>query len=470
MGRSIWSYTWKLGAAIAALGLSLPICAQSVPAPTSSHAASTRPAASAHPAATRPTAATRAAAATRPTAPAPATRAANPVNPASVAKTNPLLPLGVAIDNFCADLSLSPKVAPAVLPAGFGPLLSARGWQAYRERFGTEADELTRLKPSGQIAFAQRLMDAATWVPSGPELSADPPELRRYLLLRAAAIAYRTKEGYPTADKAVAAYLELMDKRSAVQVGALWSLANAISRTSVTPKPERIRYDGIAARANMQLALLMLEADQIDAAQAISKQIAYHEGWLKNDAATRAQIGRVRTEVHQAATMMDYLATQYQPAIRNDVPALTAIYLYGRYVKGNRALVADLPGRVPGSPLAEMARSLDAAARGDVAAAFSAAEGLRVAAAGTPDACIRARTLYAALQLYDEYMAAPETQRNRVQRTLARIAREGVVADGARKAGSIDPFAPVAATAPAEAPAGPARQTRLAPAPALALR
>lgn len=460
MGRPFRFCVGVLCMACGVMGVTLPISAQSVSSHASTRAATTRSSQGAR----------TATASTRPTAPAPAVRAAVP---APVVKTNPLLPLAVAVDGFFADLSLSPKDAQSALPAGFEPLVTAADWQAYRQRFGTEADSLTRLKPSGQVALAQRLIEAAADVPSGPELTADTPALRRYLLLRAAAIAYRTKEGYATADKAVAAYLELMDKQSPVQVGALWSMANAISRTSVTPKAERIRYDGIAARANMQLALLLLAADQIDAAQAIIKQIAYHEGWLKNDTTTRAQITRVRTEVRQAAAMMDYLATQYQPAIHNDVPALTAIYLYGRYVKGNAALVADLPGRVQGSSLAQLARSLDAAAAGNVGAAFMAAEALRVAAAGTPDACIKARTLYAAMQLYDVYMAAPETQRDRVQRTLARIAREGVVADGARQVGSIDPFAPAAtapAPAPAPAPATPSRQTHLAPAPALALR
>ena len=471
MGRPIRFCVGIFCTALGVIGVTLPISAQAVPraatraattrATSSTRAASTR-ATSTRPTTSRPT--------TTRTATASTSRAATQASPSPIAKTNPLLPLAVGIDNFFADLSLSPKDAPAALPAGFEPLLGAGDWQAYRRRYGAEADSLTKLKPSGQIAFALQLIEAAADVPSGPELVADTPALRRYLLLRAAAIGYRTKDGFPTADKALTAYQGLMDKRSPVQVGALWSVANVVSRTSVTPKADRIRYDGIAARANMQLALLLLEADQMAAAQALIKQIAYHEGWLKNDAATKAQIARVRTEVTHAATMMDYLGTQYQPAIRNDVPALTAIYLYGRYVKGNAALVADLPGRVPGSSLAQMARSLDAAARGDVESAFTAAEALRVAAATTPDACIKARTLYAAMQLYDTYMAAPETQKERVKRTLARIAREGVVADGARKAGSIDPFAPPPAIEPATAPAAPARQRQVVAPAALALR
>jgi len=58
------------------------------------------------------------------------------------------------------------------------------------------------------------------------------------------------------------------------------------------------------------------------------------------------------------------------------------------------------------------------------------------------------------MQLYDAYLAAPQTERDRVQRTLALIAREGVVSDGARKGITIDVFAPP--PAPANAPQPPA--------------
>ena len=132
------------------------------------------------------------------------------------------------------------------------------------------------------------------------------------MLIRAAAIAYRTKDGFPTADKAVQAYFGIMDKSSPAQVGALWSLSNIMARTAVTPKADRIRYDAIAAKANMQLALLMLNVDQIAAAESILKQIGYHEGWLKSDPATRQKIAQVRADVKQDSAMMDYLATQYQ--------------------------------------------------------------------------------------------------------------------------------------------------------------
>ena len=80
-----------------------------------------------------------------------------------------------------------------------------------------------------------------------------------------------------------------------------------------------------------------------------------------------------------------------------------------------------------------------------------------MAAANVPDARIRQRTLYAAMQLYDAFMASPATERDRIHRTLARIAREGVVADGARKGNTIDPFAaPPAAATPTPSRAAPA--------------
>ncbi|HVT83368.1 MAG TPA: hypothetical protein VHM90_22195 [Phycisphaerae bacterium] len=436
MGHGLPNKRWAgfLAAGVMGLGMALPL-------PGASRPLATRPAAS-HPATVA------AHSATRPAGRAAVSGTAHPASPSAPAlvRTNPLLPPAIGLDGFYADTSLIAKL-PAMAPLGFEPLYTSQDWVSFRERFGAEADAITHLRSSGQIAFAEKLIEGAN--------PAASPGLRRLLLTRAAAIAYRSKEGFPTADKAVQGYFAILDRKSPAQVGALWTLANTMARTSVTPKPDRIRYDGVAARANMQLALLLLDADQIDAAQAMIKQVAYHEGWLKGDAYTRGQIAQVRSLVKQQAGMMEYLATQYQPAIHNDVAALTAVYLYGRYVKQNIALVADLPGRVPESSLALLAQKLDGAAHGNMDATFAAAESLRVTAAAIPDAHIRSRTLYAAMQLYDAYMASPSTEKNRIQRTLARINREAVVSDGARRGNPIDPFAPAPATT--TAPGAPLR-------------
>ncbi len=357
--------------------------------------------------------------------------------------TNPLLPAQIPLQAFFPDLSTLDK-QPASAPVGFAPLYKPEEWQTYRNQYGAEADSNNKQKSSGQLAFAQKLIDAAA-APVAGKAPATPSGLHRLLLLRAAAIAYRTREGFTTADKAVAAFLAGMDKTSPAQVGALWTLANAMARTSVTPKPERIRYDGIAAKANMQLALLLLDADQVDAAQAIIKQIGYHEGWIKSDKsadgdATRGRIAQVRARVTQVAKMMDYLATQYGPAIHNDPNALMVVYLYGRFVKNDPSIVADLPGRVPNSPFAILAASIDAAVH-NPAAGFAAAENLRVAATILPDGLIKQRTLYASLQNYREFLNAPQTERDRIHRTLARMSVEAVIADGAHGPTLIDPFA-----------------------------
>lgn len=405
-------------------------------------------------------------------APAKTTRAAThpapPPPPSAGVKTNPLLPPQIPVEGFYGDLSLVAKL-PQIAPQGFEPLYAGADWQAFRDHFGAQADGVSRLKSSGQAAFAGELIKAAKVAMLRPAATTAPASASapatatapgaavstgysRLLLLRAAAIGYRNKDGYPVADQAVTEYLASMDKKSAAQVGALWSIANVMARTSVTPKDDRIRYDGIAAKANMQLALILLQADQIQAADAITHQVAYHEGWLKNDPDTRAKIAQVRARVKQTGGMMDYLATQYDPAIHNDPKALLAVYLYGRYVKGKPEIVSDLPGRVPGSALAQLAGQLDAAERGDFSAAFNAAEALRQDAASIPDAVIRERTLYGALQLYDVFLDAKQTEHDRVHRTLAQIAREGVVADGAKKGVAIDPFAPRPAAPPATIP------------------
>src|SRR5690606_32079851 len=146
--------------------------------------------------------------------------------------------------------------------------------------------------------FSKKLTDAAE------AEKRTRPGLARLLLFRAAAICYRNRDGYEPANRAVMAYQGIMDIRSATQVGALWTITNAMSRLAVTPKPERIRYSGIAARANSQLAILLLEADQVDAADSIIRQVGYHEGWLKGDRHMRGIIAQTRTVVRHTITMM----------------------------------------------------------------------------------------------------------------------------------------------------------------------
>ena len=334
------------------------------------------------------------------------------------------------------------------------PLYTQDDYTHYRTRFGAEADQLAQKKSSALLEFSQKLVTAS-------QEPATTPGLQRLLLLRAAIDSYRTHAGFEPANKAIQQYLKIMDLHSPTQVAALWTLANAMSRTVTTPKPDRIHYSAIAARANMQLTLLLLDADQLDAAQSLQKQIAYHEGWLHtagaspSDKIAYTQIPKVRALVKQTQTTMDYLATQYQPAINGgggggDDNALMAIYLYGRYVKQKPEIVADLPARKPNSPLAQLAAALDAVDRkSDPEAPYSAAETLKTVATNLPDGVLKQRTLYAALQNYRAFIADPRTERDRVKRPLARMATEAVIADGAHGPSPIvNPFAPTTPTTP----------------------
>jgi len=367
-------------------------------------------------------------------APRTPTRLPPRVTPPPSPRANPLLPPQVHAERFFPELTLVQK-QPTQTPADFEPLYTAEDWTTYQIRFAATAEELPRKRSSSQIEFATTLITAAETETS--------PGLKRLLLLRAAAICYRSTAGYPTADRAVAEYQQLMDINSPAQVGALWTIANAMSRLSVTPKPDRIRYSGIAAQANMQLAILLLQADQVEAAQSMMKHLTYHEGWLRGNTPPHAHLQRLisqtRTVVRQTAAMMDHLATQYRPALTGDDHALMQLYLYGQFVKNDPALVADFPSRKPTSPMAQLANLLQAS-EWDLTATFTAAESLRTVASALPDGILKQRTQYAALERYRKFIRSPATERERVKRTQSQIAIESLVSDGATLGITIQPF------------------------------
>jgi hypothetical protein len=330
----------------------------------------------------------------------------------------------------------SVQKGPMAGVAGFEPIYTEGEWAAYRGMFGAEADAIGRKKSSGVAELAGRMIAAG----DGEAKRADGRKgLARLLYLRAAAVCYRNRDGFPTANRAVEGYRGVMDIHQPLQVAGLWAMTNVMSKMAVTPKPERIRYSGIAARANMQLALLLLDADQIEAAEGMIRQIGYHEGWLKGQGQVRAQIAAVRAQVKQTAGLLEQLGELYGPAVKGDDSALMQIYLYGRYVKGKPELVADLPGRKPGSPMAQLAGAIGAAEK-DPAAAFTAAEMLKGVASTMPDGVLKQRTLWAALGYYKAYVKDPATERERVKRTLARMSIEAVIGDGARAAHAVKPM------------------------------
>ncbi len=354
-----------------------------------------------------------------------------------VGKRNPLLPPQVTAESLVPELAVVQKM-PMIAPGGLAPIYTSDDWSAYRAAFGEEADNLGRKKSSGIAEFAGRMIAAAEGeVKQG---ASGRKGLARLLCLRAVAVCYRNRDGFPVANKAVVGYQAAMDIHVPLQVAGLWAMTNQMSKMAVTPKPERIRYSGIAARANMQCALLLLDADQVEAAEGMIRQIGYHEGWLKSDKVVHSQIAQVRAQVKQTVGLMAELGEKYGPAVKGDDSALMAIYLYGRYVKGRPEIVADLPARKPGSPMAQLAGAIGAADK-DPVDAFTAAEMLKGVASGLPDGVLKQRTLYAALGYYRAYLKEPRTERERVKRTLARMAVESVIGDGARGPHAIEPMA-----------------------------
>jgi|GEM_PF-2170700 len=384
-------------------------------------------------------------AAERRTTTRPPARPAQPAQPAQPASLkNPLLPQQVVMDGLMPDMGLI-QTAPMMAPATFDPLYTADDWAAYRAKLGSEADDLRSKRSSGHLAFAAKLIEAA----SDP---AAKPGFRKLCLVRAVAVSYRNSGSFATSDKAITLFQEIMDIERPADMAALWTMTNTLSRYATTPKPDRIRYSGIAAKANMQLVLELLRRDQLDAAQNLVRLLHYHEGWLKNDGATRAKISQVRGLTGQTVVMLEYLGRQYDLAVKGNESALLPLYLYATYVKPDAAFVQQVAARGANGAVGQLHQQIEAAKK-DPTANYTAAEALRGVATTLPDGVLKRRTLYGALQMYRAFLSDPATERERVKRTLARMHVEAVVADGAHGPTPVRIYEPVAAaTQPATQP------------------
>ncbi len=87
----------------------------------------------------------------------------------------------------------------------------------------------------------------------------------------------------------------------------------------------------------------------------------------------------------------------------------------------------------------------------DPLAYYPLAESLKAAAITLPDGILKHRVLYAAFQSYRTFLAAPQTEAERVKRTMSRMAIQTVAADGASPNPVIRPFDKPVATIPAPA-------------------
>jgi hypothetical protein len=379
--------------------------------------------------------------------------AAVPVVPAApVRRANPLLPAPVDLSGLYPDLAVQPK-APNFAPSNMAPLYTQADWDVYRQSFGNSA---TPARSAGSAELAAKLIAAA-------EVESRPG-LRRLLLIRAIAVSYRNRDGWTFAGRALESYRKTLEVEQPAQVAALWTIADTLSRCITTPRPQRIECSSLAAKANVQLSLQLVELGQIDAAQTLIKKATYHEGWVRSDTRLRGQVSAARSFINSSAKLMDSLVEQYTAVVeKKDEAAAFRLYLFARFVRNSPGMADDLTTRRNAADIQQLATAL-AAADKDTAAAYAAAELLRDKGGALPDGILRQRTLYAAMHYYRVFLRDPANEDQRVQRTLAQMQIQALAADGGRGNPVIRPFDPPpatqATTEPATRPAGPARVVR----------
>jgi len=247
-------------------------------------------------------------------------------------------------------------------------------------------------------------------------------------------------------------------------------MADAMTRYATTPKPDRQKFATLAAKANIQFTMLLLDAGQIDGAQRMVKMLGRDEAALRADPTLRGQANQARALVAQTATMMQDLGEKWNLLARStsgpapDAAAVMPLYLYARFVHPDPDLANELLARRGTSAVGNLDKLLRLA-QSDPLSAYDVGDALRRAVQGEggaalPEGVLKHRVLYAAWQYYDAFLKCPATENQRVKRTLAGIAMQGLSTDGAHGPPVIRPFdAPAPATQPATAPASPVAAT-----------
>lgn len=399
---------------------------------------------------------------TRSGAPAPAA----PVAAAPVAEEpHPLLPPQVNLATLYPDIAGGLKTA-AFAPKGITPLYTQEDWNAYQQMFA--ADLANRRATTNELAA--KFIAAAE--------AEKRPGVARLLLVRAVAITYRNAGGWAQAGRALESYRKIADINDLAQVAALWTMTDTLSKYSTTPRPERINCSAIAAKANIQLSLALLNLGQLDGALALIRKITYHEGWTRSDTRLRAQIASARATVNSTASLMQSLRGDFTAVVKNkDENAAFRIYLFAKFVRPSPTVVAELASRKNAAAIHATVAALDVADR-NPAEAYAAGEALRKAAAGLSEGVLKQRTNYAAMQYYRVFLRDPANEHERVKLTLAQMQVQNLAADGAHGPIAIRPFdpppppSPTAATRPVglpprtTRPASPSRFASQIPAPA----
>ncbi len=344
------------------------------------------------------------------------------VNDAGWQSRNSLLPKRIRLSQLWPDMSLTPQ-SPIQSPRGWRPVYSADDWRAFRRRFGARQDNIIRQRLSARIQLAADMLAAAH--------QAKRPGYERLLALRAFALTFRYHVGSPLAQRALSLYLRHIHSGNLVQVAPVWTMANDLAFLRATPLASRRASALTAEAANVQLTMLLLNAGQVEDAARVVRHLVIHETRaVRADHPLISAMGTARVLVSQTRAMMNFLAGEYKN-MGSDPQSAMNVYLYTRFIRPVPDVRAWLENRWRNNKIGRLSRAL-LNCKNNIHAQFVAGRYLAAAADPLPPGILRDRVFFAALVHYRAFMNSTETRWDRIDRTLAKIAIQHLIEQGAR--------------------------------------
>ena len=360
-------------------------------------------------------------------APAPATGSGDSL------ANNPLLPPAIAVSDLWPDLTLNETV-PSIAPGRFKPLYSTSDWRRYEKTYAPQILSAMRHRVLDKIAAANALLSAAK--------KTRHPGLARLLDIKAFALTYQSRIGSPVAQRGLAAYMTRVAPDNIVELGPIWTMSQLLAYLGATPPQDREHFAALAERADVQLTLQLLRDAQVAAAARTVRLLVIEETLaVRRNPVLIGQISNTRALTSQSVTMMDYLDQQYHQLLQGNIAAATPIYLYALVIQNEPLVRQQIVHRWPKSVPAQI-QSLLASAPVNHHADFAVAKLLHDAGSALPWGILRDRTLYDSLRHYHRFLNNPKTKWDRISRTLAKIAVEHLIEQGARPHPGMAPLTP----------------------------
>ncbi len=356
---------------------------------------------------------------------------------------NPLLPPAIPVSDLWPDLSLNQSV-PSIAPGRFPPLYSADDWRLYEKRLAPQILTAMRHRVSDKIVLADTLLDQAS--------KTRRRGLARLLDIKAFALTYQSRLGSPVAQRALKHYMTLVSPHNIVELGPIWTMAQLLAYLGATPPQDREHFAALAERADVQLTMALLRDAQVAAAARTVRLLVIEETIpVRHNPVLMGQISNTRALTSQSVTMMDYLDGQYHKLIAGDAAAATPIYLYALVIQNEPLVRRQIIQRWPTGVPAQIQKDMDSAPY-NPHADYDVAKLLQQAGSDLPWGILHDRTLYAALLHFRAFLNNPKTRYDRISRTLAKIAVEHLIEQGARPQPDIAPLTPLLGPAPATHP------------------